>query len=93
MFIVRQGVWDISAERPARPLSTVDMDSKDKQDMVDDITKYLASRQFYSNRGIPYRRGYLLYGPPGTGKTSLSSAIAGEVRRLRFVVLILTASR
>lgn len=56
----------------------MDLEAKDKQDLVDDITRYLASRTYYSNRGIPYRRGYLLYGPPGTGKTSLSSAIAGS---------------
>lgn len=28
-------------------------------------------------KGVPYRRGYLLYGPPGTGKTSFTQAIAG----------------
>eukprot|EP01035_Chromulina_nebulosa_P022647 gene22647-29326_t len=27
-------------------------------------------KQWYSDRGIPYRRGYLLHGPPGGGKTS-----------------------
>ena len=31
----------------------------------------------YSNRGIPYRRGYLFHGGPGVGKTSLSFALAG----------------
>ncbi|KAH8650403.1 P-loop containing nucleoside triphosphate hydrolase protein, partial [Tricladium varicosporioides] len=36
------------------------------------------SRQWYSNRRIPYRRGYLLYGPPGTGKSSLSLSLAGD---------------
>ncbi|KAK0628116.1 putative mitochondrial chaperone bcs1 [Bombardia bombarda] len=35
-------------------------------------------RTWYSQRGIPYRRGYLLYGPPGTGKSSLSGSIAGH---------------
>lgn len=32
----------------------------------------------YCERGIPYRRGYLLYGPPGTGKSSFISALAGH---------------
>lgn len=33
----------------------------------------------YAERGIPYRRGYLLYGPPGTGKSSFISALAGHI--------------
>jgi chaperone BCS1 len=32
------------------------------------------------DKGVPYRRGYLLYGPPGTGKTSFVQAIAGAAR-------------
>ncbi|KAK0706296.1 P-loop containing nucleoside triphosphate hydrolase protein, partial [Lasiosphaeria miniovina] len=33
---------------------------------------------WYSDRGIPYRRGYLFHGPPGTGKTSFAVAIASQ---------------
>ncbi|KAJ2705067.1 Complex III assembly protein translocase and chaperone, partial [Coemansia spiralis] len=34
---------------------------------------------WYDDRGIPYRRGYLLHGPPGSGKTSFIQALAGEL--------------
>lgn len=40
----------------------------------------LAATTFYTECGIPYRRGYLFYGPPGTGKSSLSAAIAGHLK-------------
>ncbi|KAH8752344.1 hypothetical protein F5882DRAFT_309314, partial [Hyaloscypha sp. PMI_1271] len=32
----------------------------------------------YTNRGIPYQRGYLLYGPLGTRKLSLSKSLTGR---------------
>lgn len=48
-------------------------------DVLRDINEYLNPKtaRWYAERGIPYRRGYLLYGPPGTGKTSLTFALAG----------------
>jgi ATP-dependent Zn protease len=33
----------------------------------------------YVDRGIPYRRGYLLHGPPGSGKSSFIAALAGAI--------------
>jgi chaperone BCS1 len=74
-----RGSWVKIAERPCRPLNTVVLDEERKMDVLLDINEYLnpATARWYANRGIPYRRGYLLYGPPGTGKTSLTFAIAG----------------
>jgi chaperone BCS1 len=71
--------WDTMILRPIRPLDTVHLDEVVKANLVNDIRNYLdnKTKRFYENRGIPYRRGYLLYGPPGTGKTSLSLALAG----------------
>ncbi|KAI9716422.1 MAG: hypothetical protein M1812_005317 [Candelaria pacifica] len=71
--------WVRCMSRPPRPLSTVVLDEWQKQAFINDIKEYLhpMCRRWYSNRGIPYRRGYLFHGPPGTGKTSLCFSIAG----------------
>lgn len=80
--------WQRSMSRPNRPFSTVILSEKMKQDLIDDAADYLnpATRRWYANRGIPYRRGYLLYGPPGTGKSSLSLALAGYFRMKIYIV-------
>ncbi|RDK39582.1 BCS1-like ATPase [Aspergillus phoenicis ATCC 13157] len=71
--------WVRCMARHPRPLSTVVLDPAQKQSFIKDIKEYLhpRTRRWYSNRGIPYRRGYLLHGPPGTGKTSLCFAASG----------------
>lgn len=48
------------------------------REMREDFLKWLSLREWYRDRGIPWRRGHLLYGPPGTGKTALVRAIAQE---------------
>ncbi|KAL4874059.1 hypothetical protein BDV12DRAFT_158962 [Aspergillus spectabilis] len=71
--------WSRCMARAPRALSTVVLDQEQKGRFIGDIKEYLhpRTRRWYSNRGIPYRRGYLLHGPPGTGKTSLCFAAAG----------------
>ncbi|QBZ58544.1 hypothetical protein PoMZ_03499 [Pyricularia oryzae] len=71
--------WREVAKRPVRPISTVVLDQEQKTAVLSDMNEYLQPKTecWYSNRGIPLRRGYLFHGPPGTGKTSLSFALAG----------------
>jgi len=47
--------------------------------LLDDVREFLASEMWYTERGIPYRRGYLLHGVPGGGKSSLVMAVASEL--------------
>ncbi|KAI9151924.1 putative mitochondrial chaperone BCS1-B [Paramyrothecium foliicola] len=85
--------WQRCMARSSRPFSTVILNDKVKKDLVDDVTDYLnpETRRWYANRGIPYRRGYLLYGPPGTGKSSLSLALAGFFQMKIYIVSLSSA--
>lgn len=65
--------------RKRRSLSSVILDFGLKERIVNDVEEFRKNAVWYSERGIPYRRGYLLYGPPGCGKSSFITALAGEL--------------
>ena len=53
--------------------------SSEASDMVEEVKQWIASEDWYKNRGIPWRRGWGLYGNPGTGKTSLIRAVGEDL--------------
>ncbi|KAL6868876.1 Complex III assembly protein translocase and chaperone [Amphichorda felina] len=65
--------------RTKRPLASVILDEGVKESIVADVKDFMSRQQWYVDRGIPYRRGYLLFGPPGSGKSSFIQALAGEL--------------
>ncbi|KAK3942127.1 BCS1 N terminal-domain-containing protein [Diplogelasinospora grovesii] len=80
VYAARRMEWaPLGKPRLKRPLGSVILDEGVKERIVDDVKEFLAAQQWYTDRGVPYRRGYLLYGPPGTGKTSFIQALAGEL--------------
>ena len=66
--------------RKKRPLSSVVLDKGVGERLLADFTEFLSSQGWYIERGVPYRRGYLLYGPPGSGKSSFIQALAGHMQ-------------
>ncbi|XP_069323204.1 mitochondrial chaperone BCS1 isoform X4 [Eulemur rufifrons] len=65
--------------RRRRPLNSVVLQQGLADRIVRDIREFIDNPKWYTDRGIPYRRGYLLYGPPGCGKSSFITALAGEL--------------
>ncbi|KAF9128921.1 hypothetical protein BG015_004271 [Linnemannia schmuckeri] len=72
--------WSNSETRAPRAFHSVILAKGLKEELLSDITMFRKSARWYHDRGIPYRRGYLLHGPPGTGKTSFIVALAGHLR-------------
>ncbi|XP_052269172.1 mitochondrial chaperone BCS1-like isoform X2 [Dreissena polymorpha] len=65
--------------RRKRPLNSVVLDKQVSDRIMKDITEFIDNPTWYMDRGIPYRRGYLLHGPPGCGKSSYINALAGSL--------------
>ncbi len=49
------------------------------KDLIREIELWRKSRGWYQEKGIPWKRGWMLYGPPGTGKTALARAFAEDL--------------
>ncbi|KLO11868.1 hypothetical protein SCHPADRAFT_915854 [Schizopora paradoxa] len=65
--------------RRKRPVSSVVLADGVAERIERDVDAFLKRRKWYAERGIPYRRGYLLHGPPGSGKSSFIQALAGSL--------------
>ena len=72
-------------------MSSIVLNPGVKEMLVEDARDFLRSEKWYADRGIPFRRGYLLHGVPGSGKSSLIHALAGQLQ-LDIYVVSLSAS-
>lgn len=80
MYTTQGFEWKMVGEpKRKRSLDTVILAEGVKERIVNDVKDFMDRQAWYTDRGVPYRRGYLLYGPPGTGKSSFIQAIAAEL--------------
>jgi chaperone BCS1 len=72
--------WQMRAMCATRPMESVVLKQETKSHLLNDLQEFLApdTREWYSEHGIPHKRGYLFHGVPGSGKTSLIQAVAAH---------------
>lgn len=51
-----------------------------------DVKNFITKEDYYTAKGLSYKRGYLLHGEPGCGKTSIIKAIANEYNLPIFII-------
>lgn len=72
--------------KPKRAMDTVYASEEIKQALIADFTKFQANKDWYIERSIPYRRGYMFEGPPGTGKTTMIVALASYFHKPIYII-------
>ena len=79
LHILKGDWWDHVGDVPRRSINTVLVDDDRIGKVLNDMRWFYGASDWYAERGVPWRRGYLFYGPPGTGKSSLIRALASEL--------------
>ena len=80
VYTAMGGEWrQFGYPRKKRPMNSVILDAGIAERIMSDIKEFIGNPLWYSDRGIPYRRGYLLHGPPGCGKSSFVNALAADL--------------
>ena len=73
--------WRILCSRIHRKLETIYIESKYKDQLVNELKRFYESSQLYDKYGVTWKRVHLFHGPPGSGKTSTVLALASIFKK------------
>lgn len=89
----RDGYWEVSCRKRPRPMDSVILPSRQADRLIADAQWFFEAGDWYAERGIPYRRGYLFSGPPGTGKSSVVLALASHLGKPVYALNLASVSQ
>lgn len=89
----REGYWQQSCSKRPRSLDSVILPQEQVDRLVTDAEWFFQSGDWYAERGIPYRRGFLFSGPPGTGKSSVVLALASHLGKPVYALNLASVSQ
>lgn len=70
--------WDEFSFVPKRSLDSIALDKNIKSKLIEEITYFRESKDWYTKAGLAHKLAYIFHGVPGTGKTSLIKALASH---------------
>ena len=80
--------WDVACPIIKRPLKTVIINKTLKEKILSNIDYFIKNKDWFIDRGLPYKKTIVFSGPPGTGKTSFIKTIASEFDKSVYVINI-----
>ena len=81
IHIYENSTWRHMSDIIPRAINSVVIEDGVKEKIIAQIEQYQSKRQWYLDKGLPYKLTYVLHGPTGTGKTSLIKALAGHFQK------------
>ena len=72
--------WDSIKFMSNKTMSNTIVSKTVQMELFDDVDWFMRNEKWYNEKGVDYKRGYLLHGVPGCGKSSSIKAIANKYK-------------